>query len=88
MDVRYLLHLEAALERYGIVDASADEEYIVHVHELRREPLELILRFEYLLYLFGQRVKLGNIIGVLVGVKMSAHRREVYRDEIRHDELR
>ena len=46
MDIADLLHLEASLEADRIIKASPNEENIVCIRILRREPLDTLLVFQ------------------------------------------
>ena len=43
VDIADLLHLEAALQADRVVDAAADEEYVVRVRDFGGEPLQALL---------------------------------------------
>ena len=87
MHVADLLHLQAALQTDGIVDAAADEEGHLGVGELRGEPLDALLVLDHALDLVRDGAQLGEQADILGLVDHAARARHCDGDQIAHDQL-
>ena len=88
VDVADLLHLQAALQADGVVQAAPDEEGVLRRGKLRRKPRDALLVLEQALHLLGQRGQGFEELRLARRVDLPADARKEDGKQVADDELR